>query len=217
MTIQPADQGDTETIKETLTTAAENLEAVKPASEVVRELVADKGYHSNELLKDLRVLGIRTYISEPARGRRNWRDDSDARDAVYANRRRIRASRGRRLLRQRGECLERPFAHGYETGGLRRVYLRGRVNILKRVLIHFAALNLGLLMRVLVGVGTPRSLQGRLWALFSRLLILWRRLTNLYLSRWCASTTRQAILILTRLSYVANSRCLSETIFTTGC
>ena len=74
-----------------------------------------------------------------------------------ANRRRIRASRGRRLLRQRGECLERPFAHGYETGGLRRVYLRGRVNILKRVLIHFAALNLGLLMRVLVGVGTPRS------------------------------------------------------------
>jgi len=86
VTIQPADQGDTETIKETLTTAAQNLETVKPASEVVRELVADKGYHSNELLKDLRVLGIRTYISEPARGRRNWRDDSDARDAVYANR-----------------------------------------------------------------------------------------------------------------------------------
>jgi len=74
-----------------------------------------------------------------------------------ANRRRIRASRGRRLLRQRGECLERPFAYGYETGGLRRVYLRGRVNILKRVLIHFAALNLGLLMRVLVGVGTESS------------------------------------------------------------
>ena len=83
-----------------------------------------------------------------------------------ANRRRIRASRGRRLLRQRGECLERPFAYGYETGGLRRVYLRGRVNILKRVLIHFAALNLGLLMRVLVGVGTPRSLQGRLGPCF---------------------------------------------------
>ena len=112
-----------------------------------------------------------------------------------ANRRRIRASRGRRLLRQRGECLERPFAYGYETGGLRRVYLRGRVNILKRVLIHFAALNLGLLMRVLVGVGTPRSLQGRFWASFSRILILWRRLTNLYLSRWCASTTRQAMLM----------------------
>ena len=75
------------------------------------------------------------------------------------------------------------------------MYLRGRVNILKRVLIHFAALNLGLLMRVLVGVGTPRSLQGRFWASFSRILILWRRLTNLYLSRWCASTTRQAILM----------------------
>ncbi len=183
VTIQPADQGDTETIKETLTTAAENLETVKPASGVVRELVADKGYHSNELLKDLRVLGIRTYISEPVRGHRNWRDDPDARNAVYANRRRIRGSRGRRLLRQRGEYLERPFAHAYETGGLRRLYLRGRLNILKRVLIHVAALNLGLLMRVLFGVGTPRSLQGRLWPFVSRLFILWRRLADAYLPR----------------------------------
>ncbi len=175
VTIQPADKGDTETVKQTLITAAENVEQVKPESDGIQELVADKGYHSNELLKDLRVLGIRSYISEPARGRRNWEDNPDAREAVYANRRRIRGERGRRLLRQRGERLERPFAHAFETGGLRRVYLRGRVNILKRVLIHFAALNLGLLMRVLVGVGTPRTLQGRAWALLSALLMLWRR------------------------------------------
>ena len=55
-----------------------------------------------------------------------------ARDAVYRNRRRIRGARGKRLLRQRGERLERPFAHLYETGGMRRVHLRGHTNILKR-------------------------------------------------------------------------------------
>lgn len=195
VTIQPADRGDTETVKDTLITAVENVEKLKPDSDGVRELVADKGYHSNDLLKDLREMGIRTYISEPARGRRNWHNDNAARDAVYANRRRIRGKRGRRLLRQRGERLERPFAHAYETGGLRRVYLRGHLNILKRVLIHVAALNLGLLMRVLVGVGTPRSLQGRLCALSARLLILWRRLASVYWRRWCACTIRQTSII----------------------
>jgi transposase len=180
VTIQPADKADTETIKETLITAAENLEKIKPQTDGVREVVADKGYHSNELLKDLRVLGIRTYISEPVRGPRHWQEDPAAREAVYANRRRIRGTRGQRLLRQRGEYLERPFAHAYETGGLRRLYLRGRLNILKRVLIHTAALNLALLMRVLVGVGTPRSLQGRVCGLFSRLVLLWRQIDERY-------------------------------------
>jgi transposase len=170
VTIQPADKGDTEAVKETLTEAAENVEKVKPQTEVVKELVADKGYHSNALLEDLAILGVRTYISEPLRGRRNWQGKHPTRNAGYGNRRRIGGTRGRRLLRQRGERLERPFAHAYETGGLRRVYLRGHSNILKRVLIHTAALNLGLLMRLIVGVGTPRSLQGRLWASFTRLL-----------------------------------------------
>jgi transposase len=187
VTVQPADKGDTETVKETLISAAENVEKAKPQSEVVQELVADKGYHSNELLQDLRLLGVRTYISEPARGRRNWKDNHAARDAVYANRRRIRGRRGKRLLRQRGERLERPFAHAYETGGLRRVYLRGHANILKRVLIHIAALNLGLLMRALVGVGTPRTLQGRLWTWFVRLVDFWRRLTTAHLPQLCMS------------------------------
>lgn len=148
VTIQPADKGDTETVKETLITAAENVEKVKPKSDAVQELVADKGYHSNELLKDLRLLGIRTYISEPARGRRNWQDNDAARDAVYANRRRIRGRRGRRLLRQRGELLE-----------------------------SFCA-------RV------------RLWALFSRLGILSRRLAAVYLPRWCACVIHQPVVII---------------------
>ncbi len=128
-----------------------------------KELVADKGYHSNQALVDYEAIGLRTYISEPDRGRRNWQGPgkTEARDAVYRNRRRIRGARGKRLLRQRGERLERPNAHLYTTGAMRRVHLRGHANILKRLLIHVAGLNLGLLMRALTGVGTPRSLQGR--------------------------------------------------------
>src|SRR6266699_1268191 len=195
VTVQPADKGDTETVKETLMEAAENVEKAKPQTEVIKELVADKGYHSNALLEDLALLGVRTYLSEPARGRRKWKGKYGPRDAVYGNRRRIRGARGRRLLRQRGERLERPFAHAYETGGLRRVYLRGHSNILKRVLIHTAALNLGLLMRVLVGVGTPRSLQGCLWALFTRLLLLRCRVIKEYLAVSCACENRRSSLI----------------------
>ena len=195
VTVQPADKGDTETVKETLIEAAENVEKAKPQTKVVKELVTDKGYHSNALLEDLAILGVRTYISEPARGRRNWKGKHPARNAVYGNRRRIGGTRGRRLLRQRGERLERPFAHAYETGGLRRVYLRGHSNILKRVLIHTAALNLGLLMRRLVGVGTPRSLQGRLWASLTRLVLLWCRVIKEYLAVSCACENPRSSLI----------------------
>lgn len=195
VTVQPADKGDPETVKETLTEAAENVEKAKPQTDVVKELVTDKGYHSNALLEDLAILGVRTYISEPARGRRNWKGKHAARNAVYGNRRRIGGTRGRRLLRQRGERLERPFAHAYETGGLRRVYLRGHSNILKRVLIHTAALNLGLLMRRLVGVGTPRSLQGRLWASLTRLVLLGCRVIKEYLAVSCACENPRSSLI----------------------
>ena len=110
------------------------------------------------------------------RGRRNWRGKPTARAAVYRNRRRIRGARGQRLLRQRGERLERPFAHLYETGALRRVHLRGHPNILKRVLVHTGGFNLGLLMRRLTGVGTPRSLQGRAAALRGALIDRMHRL-----------------------------------------
>jgi len=81
----------------------------------------------------------------------------EAQQVVYANRRRICGKRGKELLRRRGELLERSFAHAYETGGMRRVFLRGRQNVLKRVLIHVGALNLSLVMRQLLGKGTPRS------------------------------------------------------------
>ena len=169
VTVQGADQGDTATLVETLVTAAEQVEAVLPEGAGVEEVVADKGYHSNETLVDLAAVGVRSHIAEPERGRRNWKGREEARDAVYGNRRRIRSERGRRLQRRRGELVERPFAHLYETGGMRRVYLRGHPNILKRLLVHVAGLNLGLLLRQVIGVGTPRGLQGRaaagVWAL----------------------------------------------------
>jgi hypothetical protein len=125
-------------------------------------------------LYDLETL-IRTYISERNRGPQSWTDREAERDAVYANRRRIRGTRGKRLLRRRGELLERPCAHLYETGGLRRAHVRGHENVLKRLLVYAGAFNLGLWMRTLFGVGTPRSLQGRpvaLGAVFTTLCTL---------------------------------------------
>jgi transposase len=129
VTIQDANEGDTTTSRETLIEAAEQIEAVRPQSDGLKEVVGDKGYHSNESLVDLEAVGVRSYISEPDRRRRNWTKNPAAHDAVYRNRRRIRGARGLRLLRLRRERLERPFAHLYETGGMRRVFLRGHENI----------------------------------------------------------------------------------------
>ena len=137
------------------------------------ELVADKGYHSKQKLLELQTMGVRTYISEPDRGPQGWIDQHAERDAVYANRRRIRGGRGKRLLRRRGELLERPNALLYETGGMRRTHLRGHTNILKRLLIHASGCNLGLLMRTRFGIGTPRGLQGRLAAAIASLIARW--------------------------------------------
>ena len=136
---------------------------------------------SNEVLVELAEWQVRTYCSEPERGQRRWEDKAEEQAAVYANRRRIRGERGKKLLRQRGEKLERSFAHLYETGGMRRVYLRHHRNILKRLLVHVAAFNLGLVMRQKWGRGTPRGLQGYRWDLFCALLRLLNELWALYL------------------------------------
>jgi transposase len=176
VTVQDANDGDTTTSMETLIEAAEQVEAVQPDGEGIEEVVADKGYHSNQLLLDLEAVGLRSYISEPDRGRRNWKKHPDPKAAVYRNRRRIPGARGKRLLRLRGERLERPFAHLYETGGMRRVYLLGHTNIRKRLLIHAGGFNLGLLIRQLTGVGRLRGLQGRLVGVMAALFVLIRSL-----------------------------------------
>ena len=163
VTLQGADVGDTTSLVETALTAAEHAEAAHAASPTpaaLTELIADKGYHSNQTLIDLHAVGVRSYIAEPDRGRRHWTNAPDAQRAVYGNRRRVRGGRGKRLLRRRGEYVERSFAHVYDTGGMRRTHLRGHRNILKRLLIHASAFNLGILMRQVFGRGTPRGLQG---------------------------------------------------------
>jgi len=168
VTITPGDAGDTSTVTETLAQAGENIAEVacevnnEEVGEVVdsdgpANVVADKGYHSNDVLVGLKEAGVRSYVSEPDRGRRCWENRADAQDAVYGNRRRLRGEHGKALLRRRGEYLERSFAHVYDTGAMRRTHLRGNQNICKRVLIHIAGFNLGLVMRKLSKAGTPRG------------------------------------------------------------
>jgi transposase len=172
VTLQAADQGDTTTIHQTLAEAgdavAELIEhevAAAPAEEPkvhlggVEEVVADKGYHSGAVLQDIHAVGCRSYIPEPDRGPRNWEGKQDEQKQVYANRRRTREERSKELQRTRSELTERSMAHMYETGGMRRLHLKGRNNILKRLLVHAGGFNLALIMRKLVGVGKPRRLQ----------------------------------------------------------
>jgi len=157
VTVQDANEGDTSTSVDTLIEAAEQVEAVVPEGEI-KEVVADKGYHSNQVMVDLEAVGVSSYISEPDRGRRNWKDNPQARDAVYRNRRRrareaaltpARRAAGtpvRPSLRNRWDA-PRPPARS-------RQYSQTAIRACR-------GLNLGLLMRTLFGVGTPRGLQGR--------------------------------------------------------
>ena len=204
VTVQDASEGDTATLPETLTMATEQVEAVQPDGPGVVEVVADKGYHSDATLVALEELEVRSYVSEPERGQRRWQDKRTgetppekraAQKALYGNRRRTRGARGargRRLQRRRGELVERPFAHQYETGGLRRVWVRGHENVRKRVLLQAAGCNLGLLLRRLTGIGTPRSLQGRAFSAISRwigrLIGRWGRLTRFWGFQWAPTT-----------------------------
>lgn len=186
VTVQGADEGDTTTVHETVWEAVESLVDVQEedaeSGEGVRcfeEAVTDKGYHSNDTLTAFAKMGIRSYVSEPDRpGKRRWKGKRAEQRAVYANRRRIKGERGKALLRKRGELLERPFAHCYETGAMRRTHLKRHLKILKRLLVHVAGFNLGLVMRALHGIGKPRGLQDLVAALsylFLRTLdVLWK-------------------------------------------
>jgi Transposase DDE domain len=216
VTVQDADEGDTATSIDTLIEAAEQVETVVPDGEI-KEVVADKGYHSNQVMMDLEAVGVGSYISEPDRGRRNWKDNADARDAVYRNRRRIRGARGKRLLRRRGERLKRPCAHLYETGRLRRVHLRGHGNIRKRLLVHAGGLNLGLLMRTLFGVGTPRGLQGRAAALLATPRSLIWHLKTSCTTIWTRYAPSPASIDLHLLRDGRRMRTIRVEAFATGC
>jgi len=181
-TVQPGDRGDPESLPQTLVAAQVNL--LRAGSEAeVQDLAADSGYHSNATLAQCVDWRIRTYISEKDESqRRVWADKPAEQERVFRNnRRRIGGRRGRRLQRLRRVLCERSFAHTCETGGGRRSWLRGLVNVAKRYVIQAAAYNLGVILRKLFGVGTPRSLQGRAAAcvwLFAILWALYHRLTT---------------------------------------
>ena len=157
VTVQAANEGDTTTIHRTLAEA--QAAASRMTGHGIKEVVADKGYHSGEVLKQLHQQGFRSYIPEPRRGRRHWQGKQVEQRCVYSNRRRVRSRRSKWLQELRGELTERSFAHMYETGGMRRLHLRGG-NILKRIVVHAGSFNLGLVMRKLTGVGKPKRLQG---------------------------------------------------------
>jgi transposase len=158
VTLQAADLGDTTTIGVTLQEAQANAALINERG--VEEVVADKGYHSNEVLVDLHEDGVRSYIPEPARGPRKWDGKEKEQKQVYGNRRRMSGRRGKDLQKLRTELTERSFAHMYETGGMRRTHLKGQKNILKRLLFHAIGFNLALLIRKSTGIGKPRTLQG---------------------------------------------------------
>ena len=181
--IHPADQGDTTTLPGTLEAAAANLAAIDaaPTAEDPAELIADKGYHSRDGLKDLEDGPWKSRIAEKkVLGVSRWRGDEAARRAVYNNRARLRSGVAKEAFKLRAELVERSFALILDRDGMRRSWLRGRENLHKRYLVHVAGYNLGLIMRLLVGAGTPREFLVRVSA---RLLVL------------TAADTRTAILI----------------------
>jgi transposase len=170
-TLHHGDRGDPDSLVETLVAAQTNL--IRAGSEVaLRDVATDSGYHKNATLAWCEGWGLRPYMVEkdPTQ-QRTWTDKPvEQEHAFRGNRRRVRGRRGKRLQRLRRTLCERSFAHTCETGAGRRSWLRGLVNVAKRYLIHGAAYNLGVLMRKLFGVGTPRSLQGGAAALCAALL-----------------------------------------------
>ena len=185
------DDPDAETVTVTVELAREQLKEAGSRHHV-EEVVGDKGYHKAETLQTLEAVErVRSYIAEPKRGRRTWQDKPQGQQqAVYANRQRIKGTRGRRLGRQRSEQAERSFAHTCETGGGRRAWVRGVVNVSKAHLMRAAACNLGIIMLALFGVGTPRTLQGAMAGLLIALLWFVRHRYSLRAASWASGAVQ---------------------------
>ena len=159
--IYAGDHSDSQTLEDSVNHAQTNLNEAEAGAEI-KDVAADKGYHATEQLTAIAEhTAYRTYIPEPElKHERRWTDKPpEQKAAVYANRRRVRGERGKQLQRQRSEYVERTFAHVCETGGARRTWLRGLEKVQKRYLLAAAAHNIGVLMRKLFQMGTPRGLQ----------------------------------------------------------
>jgi len=156
----------------------------------VEEVVADKGYHSNEVARAFTEMELRTYIAEPERGERNWKGKQAEKEAVYANRRRVHGPRGKRLQGDRGERIERNFAHQFDTGGMDRLYVRGIGNVHKKLLLQAAACNLALLMRSLYGAGKPRAAHDHIVEAVFAILAFMNAVVT-FPPTWSANSTNQ--------------------------
>jgi transposase len=154
------DQADTDTLVDSVMEAQTHL-AEAGLEDSIDEAVADKGYHAAETIELADSLNVRTYIPEPKlTHKRCWTDKPEAfQRAVTNNRRRTKTEKNKRLQRLRSERVERSFAHVCETGGMRRTWLCGLEKVRKRYVIAALAHNLGLIMRTLFQMGTPRGLQ----------------------------------------------------------
>lgn len=177
-TVHPGTDNDAETLIQSVTSAQAHLDQAGIAISI-EAVAADKGYHANATLAACEEAGLRTYVPErQSRHRRTWaKKPINQKRAFVNNRKRMSRAKGKQLQSLRGERVERSFAHICETGGQRRTWLRGLEKINKRYLMTVAARNLGILMRSLFGIGTPRGLQGAgraLAGLLSALKTFWQ-------------------------------------------
>ncbi|MEB2283269.1 MAG: hypothetical protein B6D46_05855 [Polyangiaceae bacterium UTPRO1] len=193
--VYPGDAGDTAT----LTTSVEKAETYGAGMELslaIAEVVANKGYHAAATLTACSAVGLRTYIAAPKSGGRRWDDKPPAWELAYrANRRRGCGARSRRLHRRRLERSERSFAHTCGSGNERCIWLLGLENVRKRYLLTAAARNLGLAMRKIFGIGTPRSLQGlagRVSAFVYALVALFAGVTPVLMALRCPTQPTEA-------------------------
>ena len=162
-TVTFADKSDPQSGPVTLSLAEANLVLAGHETKIA-EAVMDKGYHDNSLLADLAVRGMRTYVPERRQKTRRWTDKPVAQERAFrANRQRVRGKKGRRLNRWRSERCERTFAHVCETGGGRRAWVRGQINVSKTHTLKCAAYNLGLLLRKVWGMRKPRNADEGIW------------------------------------------------------
>jgi transposase len=159
--VYPANQADPATLADSLLAAQVNLKE-SGSGATIEEVAADKGYHAATTIEMCDFLGVRSYIPEPHRPHGStWAGKPEGhRRAVLNNRRRVGRAKSKKLQRRRSEVVERTFAHVCDTGGARRSWLRGLVDVGKRYLLAAAAHNLGRLMRLLSGIGKPKGLQG---------------------------------------------------------
>lgn len=162
------DHRDSEELSERVIEAVLNVQEAQADPEALPEtLTSDKGYFSLLEIGRLQELSLKTVISDPRRAQRRFdKLSSQERQSLARAQRSVRSKYGRKLLRKRGQHIERSFAHVLDAGGMRRATLRGLENLNKRHQIAAACYNLSQLLRRLYGIGTPKQ-----WRAFWCLLV----------------------------------------------